>query len=111
MAYNKCGKSLFLRHAHERHGAFTHLTDAAGSRAYVLIEHSLNRVDDNNIGRERFNVFQNLCKSGLRKNIYVALIYAEALSAHFKLPLAFLAGDVKDLRVSFCLAAKLEQKR
>ena len=94
MADNKGCEAFFLRHAHDRHGAFAHLADAAGRRAYVLIEHSLNRVDYNNIRRERFNVSQNLCKSGLRKNIYVALIDAEALSAHFQLTLAFLAGDV-----------------
>ena len=108
---NKRCKAFFFCKTHYRHCAFAHLAYAARSRADISVKHCLYRVNYHNIRRQSLNVLHHLGKSSLCQNIYLAFIYAESLSAHFELALAFFAGYVKYFLTGFGQTAKLQQQR
>ena len=102
MSYYENRNACYFADAHQNSAAGTHLRYAAGRGIHIGRIHSLNRVDDDKYGCERFAYFLNVFHIGFGKYEKIAKILpaAYAVSAHFNLLFRFLAGDIEYLAVS-----------
>ena len=69
MADHEYGDAFIFGQTHERHGTVLHLGDTAGRGIQKSVIHGLNRVDDQYIGLEGGDGFQDAVQIGLDQDI------------------------------------------
>ena len=112
VADDERGHARALRKQHQLRRHFAHLADASLRRTERRRVHGLNRVNNQDVRIEVFDMFEDVFEAGFRQNVEVGMRNMQPLAAQPRLPRRFFAGDVQDLPSGETQAARhLQQQR
>ena len=96
MTYDKDGQTFLLTHAHDTHGAFAYLGNAAGSGIVICVADRLDGIDDHDIGLEGIRRRKNGSEIRLCQDIDLSSQHAKTIGPKLELTLTFLTAYIED---------------
>ena len=111
MAHHEHGGAALLGKAHEPQGTLPHLADAAGGGIHLHACHSLDGIQDQDLGRKLLHGGQDAFQLRFRQDIQFLVFHVQALGAQLELPLALLSGHIEYPPARLQLGAHLQQQR